>query len=159
MSTDNFHLLEPQGRLTPNKILLLVFGTVIVLTLIVVIISSRKGIEKWEPTTPQGVVQAYLTALINGDTDKAFVHLDPESKCDLQDLDRSYIAERIRISLSKSQIVGDRASITVTAEVPTGDPFSNFMTESHTLRLAQTEGNWKLIGVPWPMYDCEVKVK
>ena len=159
MSTEDSPRTHPGGHLTPNQLLLLVLGIVITLTIVVVLMSSNKGVEKWDPITPQGVVQGYLSAVIQDETEKASSYFDSKSECDVKDIDRAYVPEDVRIHLLKVQIMGDRASIKVNIEIPTGDPFSSFRSESHSLRLGQTDGVWKLLGVPWPMYGCEVNKK
>ena len=159
MSAEDSPGTHSGGHLTPNQLLLLVLGIVITLTLVVVLMSSNNVVEKWDPITAQGVVQGYLSAVIQDENEKASSYLDSKSECDVKDIDRAYVPEDVRIHLLKTQIMGDRASIKVNVDIPTGDPFSSFTSESHTLRLGKTNGVWKLLGVPWPMYGCEVTKK
>jgi len=150
----------PPGRsFTPNTILLILMTVVLAFTGVVVFTSSSKEVTKWDLSTPQGVVQTYLTSMMDDNVDKAATFLAKESECSLQDLDRAYVPSEIRVYLASTTINNEKASVTVKVDIPMGGPFVEYSTETHTLRLTQTDGIWRLVGTPWPLYDCEVNKK
>jgi len=37
--------------------------------------------------------------------------------------------------------------------------FGDLYTEKHNFRLARESGNWKILGIPWPLYSCDEVTK
>lgn len=149
------------SKISPNRILLLVVCLILIVGLVVISLSTKKAAVTLDRTTPQGVVQAYVAAVLDGQTSDAVKYLAAESRCDVSDLDRIGVVdgETSRVDLLSTKINGDRAQVIVNAEVPFTAPFQSFMFEKHTLRLVQENGSWLLTGVPWPLYDCGVVAK
>ncbi|MBC7464294.1 MAG: hypothetical protein H7227_08550 [Actinobacteria bacterium] len=148
-----------RGKFTPNVILLIFISFVITFTGIVVFTSSNKEVIKWDLTTPQGVVQTYLTSIMNGDLDKAATLLARDSECSVQDLDRAFVQSEMGVYLSSTAISVGKASVIVKVDIPTGGLFAEYSTETHTLRLERRDERWQLVGIPWPLYDCGVNEK
>jgi hypothetical protein len=141
---------------SPNRLLLIIFSAVLLFTVAVVLATSQREPTAWKISTPQGVVQAYLKAMTSGDTDKAARFLSSESQCRVSDLDRAYVPSDMRIYLTSSTIADGAATVTVKVDSSSDGPFIDSMSEIHTLRLTRIFGNWRLVGIPWPLYDCGV---
>lgn len=139
---------------SPNRVLAITVGALFIVAIIVAIFSAAKPEVVLDPKSPEGVVQAYLKAALEGNNQKAAQFFSAESVCDVQDLDRAYISDSARVDLVDSTIDGATAQVRIKVDIPTGGPFENFMTEDHTLRLALSGGQWLLTGIPWPLYDC-----
>jgi hypothetical protein len=116
-------------------------------------------VTEYDATTPEGVAQSYLTAAFDGDFDRAADHIEAGGDCDADDLDRAYIENSARISLVDTSIDGERARVRIAAEIPSGGPLGGFYREEHTLRLVRIDDQWRLTGVPWPLYDCDATGK
>lgn len=140
----------------PNKILL--FVTVIALALIAVsaILSSSREEKSYSSSTPEGVVQLYLKAIIEGKHDIAANYFAAGSECDAADIDRAYISDTLRVNLISVSSEGMSAYVKIDATTSSGGPFDDGYTESHTYRLIKESGVWKLTGIPWPLWDCEL---
>lgn len=111
-----------------------------------------------DPSTPAGVVQTYLSAVLEGRTAEAAALLDPSSGCSARDLDTTYLPPSARIDLIDARETGDTAQVRVHVEQSTGDPFGGTWGEDRTFRLTRVAGAWRITGVPWPLGGCGAKV-
>jgi hypothetical protein len=100
------------------------------------------------------VVQLYLTSVIEGKNDKAVNYLTATSECTASDLDRSWIPESVRVNLGGTDFDGDTVYVDTLVDISSGGPFDDYYTEKHSFRLVKESGNWRIQGIPWPMYSC-----
>lgn len=141
-------------RWSPNRVVAAVVGGIVVIAAVVVGLTWGRTVTTYDLALPEGVAQAYLQAAFDGRFDEAASHFAPDSDCDASDLDRAFIQEDIRISLTGVSTDNDRSTVRIAADLPGGGPFGGSYEERHTLRLVQVAGDWKLTGIPWPLYDC-----
>lgn len=142
-----------------NRLLGTFIGVIVVIALILVFSSNMKRNQEFETGSPQWVVQSYLTAMIDGDTDRAIEFISESSPCKVIHLDRAWVQKNINVSLSKVSINGTTARVEVAVEFGTSDLFSSPYSENHIYRLEQKEQEWLITGIPWPVYDCGVVSK
>lgn len=143
----------------PTTVVVIATSVIVVLAVVVLAFSLGRNVTEYDATTPEGVAQSYLTAAFDGDFDRAAGYIEAGSDCDADDLDRAYIQESARISLVDMSVDGERARVRIAAEIPSGGPLGGFYREEHTLRLVRIDDQWRLTGVPWPLYDCNVPGK
>ena len=144
---------------SPNRVLTIVIGLIIIAVAIVTVLSSTKSAVVIDRSTPAGSVQVYLKAVLAGRNAEAAKMLSPESVCTVTDIDRAYIVDTARVLLVDSTTEGTTAEVRVRVEIPSGGPLGDFMTEDHTFRLVNSGGTWLITGIPWPLYDCGVMTK
>ncbi len=144
---------------SPNRVLAIVIGLIIISVVIVTVLSSTRSAVVVDRTTPAGSVQIYLKAVLAGKNAEAAKMLSPESVCTVTDMDRAYIVHTARVLLVDSTTEGAIAEVRVRVEIPSGSPLGDFMTEDHTFRLVNSTGTWLLTGIPWPLFDCGVMTK
>jgi hypothetical protein len=138
----------------PNRVLLLVLAAIAVISLVAGGLAASRHGPVYDSATPEGVVQAYLSAVIDGDHDGAARFLAAESPCSVADLDRAYLPQGVRVALRETQVTADTARVAVSVATPSGDPFGSENFEKHTFRLIRSGGTWLVLGEPWPMSDC-----
>jgi len=144
----------------PNRILGVVVGGIIVVAVVTAVFAATRPVTTRDSGTPDGAVQAYLSAVLKGDNEEAAGFLAPDSRCDVQDLDRTNVVEAARVDLIDTEIDGDSARVTVEVSFSSGGgPFQGSATEDHTFRLSRSGDRWLLVGLPWPLYDCGGGVK
>lgn len=146
-------------RFSPNAILLVVLSFIVVFTGMVVFLSANREAVKWDLSTPQGVVQTYLAAMISGESDRAESMLSKESECTFSEIDRAYVQADSRVYLTSTKILEKNATVNVKVDFPSGGPFTDYYSETHTFRLIRDGSSWRLLGIPWPIYDCGVLQK
>ncbi|HUW78246.1 MAG TPA: hypothetical protein VMV52_05780 [Candidatus Nanopelagicaceae bacterium] len=146
-------------RSTPNRVLAIIVGLIVGIALVTVVLSATRPIVKLDQGTPQGTVQSYLSAVLDGKNADAASYLSTNSPCTIEDLDRAYVMHSAQVTLVDVATNGDASEVRVKVELPTGGPFENYMIEDHTLRLIRTGDHWLLVGIPWPLYDCGMVLK
>lgn len=144
---------------SPNRVLAIVIGLIIVAVAIVALLSSTKSAVVMDRSTPAGSVQAYLKAVLVGKDAEAATWLAPAGVCTVTDIDRAYIVDTARVLLVDSTTTGDTAEVRVRVEIPSGSALGDVMTEDHTIRLIKSDGRWFIMGIPWPLYDCGMYTK
>lgn len=159
MGRDKSHNESSGLRNSPNRVLAIFVGVIIIAVIIVTVFSATKSAVTLDRGTPAGTVQAYLKAVLEGKNVEAAKFLAPESECSVTDLDRTYVIDTARVDLVDATIDGKDAQVRVKVEIPSGGPFEDFRTEDHTFRLIRSDGNWLLTGIPWPLYNCGVLKK
>lgn len=141
-----------------NRVLAIVVGVVVVAGVVAAVLTATHDVPTYDRRTPEGVVQAYLIAVIDGDHDAAAAFLAPGSACTVDDLDRAYVPDGVRVVLRDTTVDGDTAEVAVDITSSSGGPLdSSEFTEQQTFRLRQADGDWRITGRPWPMYDCAVR--
>ena len=141
--------------------LAVVVGGMIVLAAVVLGLSTTRSTAEYDPSSPEGTVQAYVSAVVEGDYDEAGGLLAADSTCHVEDFDRIGTVDQVRVSLVDSQIETDTARVTVAVTTSAGGgPFdTSEYTENHILRLARSGQGWRISGIPWPLYTCGEGVK
>lgn len=108
----------------------------------------------WDRGSPEGVVQAYVSAVLDGDSVAAAAQLAPGSTCSATDLDRARLPQGTQVDLVGSELRGDRALVRVAVTPDPGlTPFEP-QPDQLTFRLTRTAAGWRIDGVPWPLGTC-----
>lgn len=139
-----------------NRLLTYILGVAVLFVAIVVVALSNKPEQKFDSNTPQGVVQAYVGAIFDGDYNTAASYFSPNGVCKIEDLDRAEFQEKPRIYLVETKIDNNEAQVKISVETSTGNLLDNSGNEYHTMRLENSSIGWKLTGIPWPLFDCGV---
>lgn len=142
------------ARATSNRILLIIAGLSLILVALSAVLTANRDEVELSPTKPEGVVQLYLKAIIEGKNDQAASYFASKSECDASDIDRAYISDTLRINLVSTSQEGESAYVKIDANTGSGGPFEDGYTESHTYRLIKEAGSWRIEGIPWPLWDC-----
>lgn len=143
-----------------NRVVAVVVGVVVVVAVVAAVFASRRPVAQFQRGTPEWTVQAYIESLLKGDTDGAAAYLASDSECDAQDLDEVRMADSTRVVLDDSRVEGDSARVAVEVAISSGGPLDGSeYRESHTFRLSRSGQEWRLTGVPWPLYDCSGGLK
>jgi len=141
-----------------NRVLGLVVAVISVIALIVVL-AVKEPTPQLDASSPEGVVQQYLQAVTDRDFEAAVTFLGTDTKCKVEDFDRAYIQNSLRIALSDVSKTQTSASIKVLIETDSGDPFGSGYSENQAFRLTKSDSGWKITGIPWPTYECAGVVK
>ena len=147
------------SKRTPNQILAVLISVISIISILIILISYNRNAVVFEANSPEGVTQAYLKSVFDGDYDLAASFLEANSKCDASDLDRTFVNKTVRISLSSVDITDESARVKIRLEYSSGSPFDSSYSEEQTIRLVKEDNLWKITGIPWPMYDCGLFVR
>lgn len=144
------------GNRRSNQVLLWIVGLSLILLIVSALVTSNREPKSFASNTPEGVVQLYLAAVIEGKHDKAASFFVSNSECDASDIDRAFISDTLRVNLVSSEISGDSAYVKIDANTNSGGIFEDGYVESHTYRLTKEMTGWRIQGIPWPLWDCGV---
>lgn len=132
-----------------------------VLALLVVaslaLVFTRGGSVILDPATPAGVVQAYSTAVIEGDRRAAEAYLTESGLARCDPLITS-INDKVRVRLLTTDERADTARVRVLIVQSSGGPFgvSDYETED-TFDLVKVGGTWRIDIAPWQLMTCATK--
>jgi hypothetical protein len=138
-----------------NQVLAFIVLFTLVLAAVAAFLTSSRETKDYALNTPEGVVQSFLNDVIDGKNEDAARYFSVTSTCDATDIDRSWIPDTVRVNLTNTQIEGDRAYIDVAVDMNQDQLFGDMYTEKHSFRLAREGSNWKILGIPWPLYSCD----
>lgn len=138
----------------PNQVIAVLVALVAIISVAVVVISLNRPVTDFDKSSPEGVVQSYLRAVLENDYDEAENYLETNTKCETSDLDRAYRANNIRVDLIETEITAEIARVKIQIEYPSGALLNNYYTEEQVFRLVTESAQWKITGIPWPLYDC-----
>ena len=147
----------PQPKRDSALITVLVAIGVLVLVAVIVVF-SRGTPEALDPSTPEGVVQRYTTAVIDGDEDAAAEYLTADL---LEDCDRfeTGIIDNVRVTLVSTTVRATSADVRVSiTETYQNGPFG--VSESSyedVFDLALIDGHWLIQAAPWRFVICPAK--
>lgn len=114
--------------------------------------------EHLDADTPEGIVQGYLQAVLDGDWRAAegFLTEGLAERCTLADLTRSFVPGGMTATLDDTEVDGDLAVVRVRLLEPaTPDVLgggAEGATEAFELQIEQD--GWRITGEPWPVYAC-----
>ena len=144
-----------ESRRSSNQVLAIIAILTLGLALVAALITASQDKKQYSANSPEGVVQNFLNSIIEGRNEDAARYFSSTSLCDATDIDRSWMPENVRVNLSSSKVEGNKAFIEVAIDVSSDKLFGDFYTEKHNFRLAQESGQWRILGIPWPLYSCE----
>ncbi|MEE8457497.1 MAG: hypothetical protein V3S28_05565 [Acidimicrobiia bacterium] len=144
---------------TTSNSVLVVIGVVVAVLVVVAVVLAVQPPKTFDTDTPEGAVQRYYEAVLDGDDDLASTYMteDLNESCgrEFRYFDKG---EDARIVIVASRIEDDRAELDVTIEVSYGDgPFGGgSYDQDETVRLERHGDRWLISEPTWPMdrYGC-----
>ncbi len=140
-------------RARPAIVLAVVAVLVVALAVIAAIVSGGRDRPTLDATTPEGVVQLYVSALFEDDAPAAAKYLDPALNC-ADSLRDAYIAESFRVAVVKTSTHEDAARVELQIEEGAG-LLDGSWSHREDFTLRRDSGTWLITGEPWPLYECE----
>ena len=134
-------------------VILSVIGALVVIALIVVF--TRGAPEQLDESTPEGVVQRYSAAVIEGDEASAREYLVPEIADDCERFEPGPV-DRMRVTLVGTTERDDTADVDVLITVSyEGGLFgSSDYEEQGSFDLVAADGGWLIETAPWQLTIC-----
>ena len=142
-----------------NRLLVWMGAGLLALLAVAAIAVALRSPANFEPGSPEAVVQEYVNAVLDEDSEAAFALLTPSAqrRCKLEDLEDRYIrGEQSRIVLVDSEITGDTATVELEFTAASGDsPFDIYeYSFEQRFKLRDVDGAWRLSAAQWPFYRC-----
>lgn len=137
-------------------VILSVIGALVVIALIVVF--TRGEPELLDESTPEGVVQRYSAAVIEGDEASAREYLVPELADECERIEPGPV-DRMRVSLVSTTERDDTADVDVLITISyEGGLFgSSDYEEESSFDLVRVDDAWLIETTPWQLTVCTPK--
>lgn len=140
----------------PDRVLLVIVAAIALLVVVALaVVFTRGGPPVLDESTPQGVVQRYSTAVIEGDAATASTYLTPAAGSLCRSTQESGPLPS-RVVLISATERGSAALVKVSIVSSYSDgPFgpSEYETEDR-FSLIRTDGNWLVDQAPYPLLLC-----
>lgn len=145
-----------EKRARPGSTLVVILGIIGALVVVaLVVVFSRGAPDQLDPSTPEGTVQRYATAVLAGDEKAAALYLSAAALDTCEKVERPS-TDNISISLVSTTIRDDTADVKVSITTSYGSgPFgaSDYETEG-VIDLVRTDGSWRIDSTPWELTIC-----
>lgn len=141
----------------PDRTLLVILGVVAALVIIALIVVLTRGEpESLDETTPEGVVQRYSAAVIDGDEEAAKAYLVPELADDCVRIETSPGAS-MRVTLIDTEEREESADVRVRIVTTYGGGMlgSDEYEEEGVFDLVRDGDGWLVERAPWPLTICD----
>lgn len=140
----------------PDRTLVVVLSIIAALVIVsLVVVFSRGEPELLDASTPEGVVQRYTAAVIDGDESAAAEYLTEDTLEDCEKLERP-TTENIRVTLVSTTERAESADVKVSIVTSyEGGPFgSSEYEEQGVFDLVKVDDEWLIDTTPWPLTIC-----
>lgn len=138
----------------PNLVLAVVVGAIAVLVVAAAVLSGVRTPPVADPATPEGTVQLFVTAVLEGDDDAAVALLDPALGCRAPLPERGLSGVRATFAIAGTRTAGQTATVEIDVTEYRDGPFES-SSHRESYRLVAADGRWLITGEPWPVYVCE----
>ena len=141
----------------PDRTLMVVLGVIAALVIVALIVVFTRGEpELLDESTPEGVVQRYSAAVIDGDEDAAIEYLVPELGDPCERIETGPV-DSMRVTLVSTTEREESADVNVLiATSYEGGLFgSSEYEEEGVFDLVRDDGGWLIESAPWPLTICD----
>ncbi len=158
-ATDDTAADEPRPDRS-RALLWVLGGLVLVMLLVGVIVGAARGPAALDPQSPEGVVQSYITAVLDHDYGLAAGYLSEATaqRCPAWTFRDTWVPDDLVADLDAVRIRDGRAEVRVqlrqTAE-PLPFDFGSVDPSIETFVLSDEDGPWRITDDPWPLLNCE----
>ena len=110
--------------------------------------------KRLDPSSPEGVVQGFVTAVLDGDlaTAREMLVADPSTVVDGLCPRPADVTDISRVAIADTTVSGDEATVWVTITTGGGnDPFDSGYTGRDSFHLVNQDGAWRIDQTPWQL--------
>lgn len=133
-------------------VVLIIVAVLVVAALVAVL--ARGAAPQYDADSPEGVVQRYVTAVMEGDFESARqLHVSHHTGgCSPVP---AYVSSDTRVTLVRgADVAGDLATVTVSINDSYGGPFGGDSAYEDRFELVSWEDSWLITYAPWQFQVC-----
>lgn len=141
----------------PDRTLLVILGVIAALVIVALIVVFTRGApELLDESTPEGVVQRYSAAVIDGDESAAKEYLVSELADDCVRIETAPV-ESMRVTLVDTEEREDSADVRVLIATSYGGGMlgPDEYQEEGVFDLVREGDAWRIESAPWPVTICQ----
>lgn len=140
-----------------SRVVMIVLGAGIALVVIIALVAvfARSGPVEYASDTPEGTVQRYAQAVIDGDVDTALGYLPEDVADDCRTIPSQ--TSSLRLTLLDTTEGGDfaRVEVQVAASYGSGMLGSSEFDYETSFTLDRVDDQWLITRAPWEFAVCE----
>ncbi|MBG6239859.1 hypothetical protein IWX78_002849 [Mycetocola sp. CAN_C7] len=143
---------QPPARRT-LLVLLSVLAVLVIIAFVAVFTRGEPALL--DESTPEGVVQRYSAAVLDGDEDAAIEYLadDVQDECGTVE---NFASDDIRMTLVSTSLRDDSADVDVLITTGGGGPFGSEYSYEESFRLVKAGEGWRVETAPWELAVCQM---
>jgi hypothetical protein len=128
----------------------------ILAVIVLVVIGLNREPEQFDPATPEGTVQTYIAALVDGDFETA-ASFWADDGCLPASIEPTGGAPDISATLVSVDGNDEEATVVIDITDNTTDPLNGIYEFQEWFTLVNRDDGWKIRQLSWPYYDqiCE----
>jgi len=140
-----------------SRVTMIALGAGIALVVIIALIAvfARSGPVEYAADTPEGVVQRYAQAVIDGDVDTAMEYLTPDVAEDCRPIPTQSMSLRLSLLDTTERDDFARVDVQVAASYGSGVLGSSEFEYEAEFHLDNVDGDWLITRAPWEFAVCE----
>lgn len=146
-------MTETAGR-TRVLLIALVSGVVLVVVIALIAVFARGGTTQLDESTPEGVVQRYAQAVVDGDAQAARGYLVPELADDCDRVSPSSDDVRVTLLESTERDESARVRVLIVTVYGTGPLGPDEYESEEVFDLVEVDGEWLIETTPWQLAVC-----
>ena len=141
--------------LPPDARILLWSGVAVCVLVIIAVVLTFFKSPQLDPGTPEGVVQRYLQAVVEGRRSAARSYLSDrlQDECG-SDFPRYFSQDAIRIEWIDTVVDGSEARVDVLVEEDDYGIFTSYYKFHAGFTLRESSDGWRITDQEWPWYGC-----
>lgn len=134
----------------------IVGGLVVVAIAVAALAGALREPANVAPDSPEGVVQAYLRAVLSRDHAAAVGYLTEEAarRCPASAFRTSWVPEDVTADLEEVSVNGGEARVRVHLQTPVAPLPLDSQSSTELFLLVREDDAWRLTGEPWPLTAC-----
>lgn len=135
-----------------NLLVLLVTIAVLVIVALAIVF-TRGEPELLDESTPEGVVQRYAAAVLDGDDEEALNWLSDDARDECGNT-QSVTHDDLRVALISTDVRENSADVRVQISQNGGGPFDSEYSYEEDVRLTREGKDWRIQVAPWELTIC-----
>lgn len=152
-TTPEYFYTMDKVRKSINFYLGIIISAVLIIAIIAAI-ATNNSTKTLNAGSPERVVQEFLQAINDGRNNLAVKMLASDSSCTIQDIDRAWRSPSGQIALLDSKKTGNTAVVRISLQRDPDAMMDISSDEEFMYRLVRELSQWRIAGIPWPLYDC-----
>ncbi len=143
-------------RTTPDRTLLVIVAIIAaVVALALVVVFTRGAPPALDPATPQGVVQSYATAVVDGDRAAAAALLTAEIRDNCERADPGILRD-VRLTIVSATVSANTAVVRVSITQGSGGGLmgGSRYSSDDSFSLIRENASWRIDSAPWEFMVC-----
>ena len=141
-----------------NRILVWGGGIIVALLLVAGILNATREVEPLDPATPEGVVQLFMNAVLDGNEfeTKQYLSADFQDECEFNNNFRRGEGSFVEANLVDITVrADDRAEVEVKITEGSYGLFESYdYSHREQFLLEKSNGDWLITDLTWPWWDC-----